>query len=79
MAQLSPASLVSLRLQGGVMSDDEVKLFRSHPFCEAAVALRRWDDAAKQPQLVTPPIEHYARHLDRVAKSDFEGGFECLA
>ncbi len=79
MEQLSPASQVSLRLQGGIMSDDEVTLFRSHPFCEAAVALRRWDDFAKQPQLVTPPIEHYARHLDRVAKSDFEEGFECLA
>ena len=78
IAQLSPASIVSLRLQGGVMSDDEVRLFRSHPFCEAAVALRRWDDFAKQPQLVTPPIEHFATHLDRVAKSDFEGDFECL-
>ena len=78
IAQLSPASIVSLRLQGGVMSDDEVRLFRSHPFCEEAVALRRWDDFAKQPQLVTPPIEHFATHLDRVAKSDFEGDFECL-
>jgi hypothetical protein len=79
MAQLSPASVVSLRLQGGIMTVDEVALFRSNPFCEAAVALRRWDDAAKQPQLVTPQIEHYARHLDCVAKSDFEEGFECLA
>jgi [1-hydroxy-2-(trimethylamino)ethyl]phosphonate dioxygenase len=79
LAQLSPASLVSLRLQGGVMSDEEITEFRANPFYEAAVALRRWDDFAKQPQLVTPPIEHYARHLDRVAKSDFEGDFECLS
>ena len=61
------------------MSDEEVTLFRLNPFCEAAIALRRWDDAAKQPQFVTPSIEHYARHLDRVANSDFEEGFECLA
>ncbi len=79
LEQLSPASLLSLRLQGGVMSDEEVTLFRSHPFCKAAVELRRWDDAAKQPQLETPPIEHYARHLDHVANSEFEEGFECLA
>ena len=79
LAQLSPASVLSLGLQGGLMTDEEVALFRSHPFCEAAVALRRWDDAAKQPQFVTPPIEHFARHLDRVAKSDFEEDFECLA
>ena len=79
LAQLSPASVLSLRLQGGLMSDEEVTLFRLNPFCEAAIALRRWDDAAKQPQFVTPSIEHYARHLDRVANSDFEEGFECLA
>ena len=61
------------------MTDEEVTSFRSNPFCDAAVALRRWDDAAKEPQFVTPPIEHYATHLDHVAKSDFEEGFECLA
>ena len=47
--QLSPASVHSLERQGGPMSPAEVEAFGSHPRAEAAVALRRWDEAAKKP------------------------------
>ena len=60
---LSEPSVVSLRLQGGPMSVEEVAEFRRHPQCEAAVQLRRWDDIAKAPDAVTPPLSHYARYL----------------
>lgn len=63
--QLSPPSILSLKLQGGPMSEAEVQAFRENPHCDAAVALRRWDDAAKVPELVTPPLEHYAVYLDQ--------------
>jgi phosphonate degradation associated HDIG domain protein len=64
--QLSPPSVLSLALQGGDMSLDETQAFRGKPHFEASVALRRWDDAAKVPDLATPTLEHFATYLDRV-------------
>jgi OPA family glycerol-3-phosphate transporter-like MFS transporter len=64
---LSEASRLSLRLQGGPMTPEEVERFRQGPHAEAAVALRRWDDAAKVPGLATPDLEHFRPHLERAA------------
>ncbi|MFO1253883.1 MAG: phosphohydrolase [Inhella sp.] len=72
-AGLSPASQHSLQLQGGPMNDEEQADFISRPHAEAALALRRWDDAAKNPGQQTPPLAYYlallrelrpATHLD---------------
>jgi phosphonate degradation associated HDIG domain protein len=60
---LSAASVHSLELQGGAFNTAEVTAFRSHPFCEKAVRVRLWDDAAKLPGCETPPIEHYRATL----------------
>jgi phosphonate degradation associated HDIG domain protein len=62
-ALLSPDSVLSLRLQGGPMSLPEVAAFRAEPHAEAAVLLRRCDDAAKVKDLQTPGIEHFAPYL----------------
>jgi phosphonate degradation associated HDIG domain protein len=72
--QLSSPSALSLKLQGGPMSDDEVREFQSQPFCEAACRLRRWDDAAKVPDLVTPPLEHFAQYLDQANQPERASG-----
>lgn len=48
------------------MSEVERQEFAAHPYCEAAVALRRWDDAAKDPNLQTPSLEHFATYIDRL-------------
>lgn len=53
-AGLSPASQRSLALQGGIFSADEADAFMSQPYAADAVALRRWDDNAKN-ALATPP------------------------
>jgi phosphonate degradation associated HDIG domain protein len=58
-ATLSPASVHSLDLQGGAMVDDEVRLFEALPHAIEAVALRRWDDQAKQAGRKTPPLGYY--------------------
>jgi phosphonate degradation associated HDIG domain protein len=63
---LSPASLLSLELQGGPMSPDEIAEFEASPHCEAACRLRRWDDAGKAPDADTPPLEHYRAALEAV-------------
>jgi len=60
---LSPASRTSLQLQGGPMTAEEVRRFEGKPHFHAAIALRRWDDAAKVPGLAVPDLEHYRRVL----------------
>ncbi|MFE6176987.1 HD domain-containing protein [Streptomyces sp. NPDC056464] len=49
-ALLSPVSIASLKVQGGPMDEGEVTRFAAHPLAGEAVALRRWDDAAKDPE-----------------------------
>ncbi|MEM0927455.1 MAG: HD domain-containing protein, partial [Planctomycetota bacterium] len=46
-SKLSAASVNSLRIQGGPMSDDEVEAFRQNPHFETVAMIRRWDDEAK--------------------------------
>lgn len=74
LAQLSPASQLSFRLQGGMMSRQEASEFESSPYYRDAIQLRYWDDEAKTPDLETPDIEHYRAAIEAVArKSEPEG------
>jgi len=63
-SQLSQPSVVSLELQGGPMSDEEVKTFETNPHYREAVSLRRWDDEAKVVGEQTLPLEAFCGHLD---------------
>ncbi len=63
--KLSPDSVLSLSLQGGPMSEAEVAAFRALPQAEAAVRLRRFDEAAKVKDLPTPPPDHFRGYLER--------------
>lgn len=63
---LSEPSRISLALQGGPMSPDEVEAFRASPHSAAAVLLRRCDDSAKVPDLVVAEIEQHIPSLERV-------------
>jgi phosphonate degradation associated HDIG domain protein len=65
-ATLSPASAHSLALQGGRMSAGEARRFASLQYAPQAVALRRWDDLAKQRGRQTPPLAHYLALLEEV-------------
>ncbi|HCS53996.1 phosphonate degradation HD-domain oxygenase [Rubinisphaera sp.] len=56
---LSEPSIVSLNLQGGAMSSEEVRAFDENPHREAAVRLRRWDDEAKVANLTTPLLSYF--------------------
>lgn len=47
LEKLSPDSVRSLTLQGGPLSFEECQNFLSKPFAMDAIALRRWDDQAK--------------------------------
>lgn len=65
-ATLSPASQRSLVLQGGPFDQAGADAFMAKPFASDAVALRRWDDLAKDPAAITPGWEHYQEVLERV-------------
>ena len=66
-AELSPASKHSLELQGGRYDDAQVRTFEDLTFYAEAVRLRRYDDLAKVPGQVTPPLAHYAALMGQVA------------
>ena len=56
---LSEASKVSLKLQGGVMSDVETEKFNSLKFHYEAILLRKYDDEGKIPNIKMKKIEEY--------------------
>lgn len=66
---LSPASIASLRVQGGPMSDEEASRFRRMPHFSAAVALRRWDDEAKVHGLAVTSFAAFVPTMQRLAAS----------
>ena len=66
---LSSASVHTLNLQGGPMSDDEVRAFAKRKNLDAILQVRRWDDAGKVPGQKTPDFDHYAPLLRRVVKA----------
>jgi [1-hydroxy-2-(trimethylamino)ethyl]phosphonate dioxygenase len=66
--QLSPASLESLKLQGGPMSPREATEFESDEFASDALRLRRWDDLAKIQGKSVPPLAHYRMVLQSVLR-----------
>ena len=57
--RLSEASLYTLRVQGGPMSPAQAAQFAALPGAADAVAVRRWDEEAKDPDAPTPPFEHF--------------------
>lgn len=63
---LSDASVQSLAWQGGPLDPDEIRAFEDNPHIEAILRVRRYDDAAKVPGVVTPPIPHYLDIARRV-------------
>lgn len=66
MDELSPASILSLELQGGPYSPEEIAAFDESPHAEDAVRLRRWDDIGKIAGLETLDLEHYRAVLESV-------------
>lgn len=71
---LSADSLRSLELQGGPMDAAEAQHFLQGPHADAAVRLRRWDDAAKSPGLDTPPLAHFEAIARRCAQPRLDDG-----
>ena len=67
-ARLSPASVFTLSVQGGPMTPEEVRRFEAEPYHADAVALRRWDEQAKDPSAAGPGFDHFRALLERLAR-----------
>jgi gamma-butyrobetaine dioxygenase len=57
---LSAESVRTLALQGGPMAPEQVTAFEALPYARDAVAVRRWDDEAKDPAVSPPDFAHFA-------------------
>jgi gamma-butyrobetaine dioxygenase len=66
--RLSPASVITLQLQGGPMSAEEIGRFQAEPYHAAAVSVRRWDDLGKVAGLATPGLADYRDRLAAAAQ-----------
>jgi gamma-butyrobetaine dioxygenase len=56
---LSDESVRTLEHQGGPMTAAEAAAFEALPFAKTAVAVRRWDDEAKDPAITPPGFSHF--------------------
>jgi len=65
--RLSDRSRETLRLQGGLLDPIQRAKLEADPHLEAALTLRRADDAAKVPGIRTPGLEHWRPVLRAVA------------
>ncbi|MBB5874116.1 gamma-butyrobetaine dioxygenase [Allocatelliglobosispora scoriae] len=67
-AELSEASVFTLAVQGGPMTAAEVAAFEAEPYARAAVAVRRWDDEAKDPEADTAGFDEFRPLLQRLLR-----------
>jgi predicted HD phosphohydrolase len=57
--RLSPASVATLRLQGGPMTPEEAAEYGQNPELRDALRLRSWDEMAKDAAWTGPGVEEY--------------------
>ena len=67
--RLSPESVRTLALQGGPMTPAQAAAFEALPCAPDAVAVRRWDDQAKDPAVTPPEFSHFVPLLEALAQA----------
>jgi phosphonate degradation associated HDIG domain protein len=67
LSQLSPASVITLKLQGGLLSAAEIASFEAEPGYREAVVVRRSDDRGKVAGFTTRRLEEYRELLGSLA------------
>ena len=67
--KLSAASVHSLNLQGGPMSETEIKEFERNPNLKKILTVRLYDDAGKVPDMDTPSFWHFAPLVQKMVDS----------
>ncbi len=70
LAQLSEASLETLKWQGGPMSEEEASHFEKDPDFDIILQLRKWDEAAKVPSIPLPDLAYFELLMAAVMKTN---------
>ncbi|MDG1431772.1 MAG: HD domain-containing protein [Paracoccaceae bacterium] len=65
-ARLSTASVHTLELQGGPMSENEVIAFETNPNLKKIIQVRYLDEAGKIADMTTPNYAHFAPIVQRI-------------
>ena len=68
LSGLSAASVTSLKVQGGPLSEEEAAHFIAQPHAADAVRLRRWDDLGKTPNKSTPGLDHFLGYAETIVQ-----------
>jgi phosphonate degradation associated HDIG domain protein len=68
-ARLSDESVRSLAVQGGPFTPRQAEAFLTRPYAVEAVRLRRWDELAKDPEMVTPSLADFRPVLERAMQA----------
>jgi [1-hydroxy-2-(trimethylamino)ethyl]phosphonate dioxygenase len=69
LQSLSESSLLSLKLQGGPMTDVELREFESNPWFDSCIRVRRYDDLGKVPGMITASLSSYRELIERLQKT----------
>jgi phosphonate degradation associated HDIG domain protein len=71
-SKLSPASVVTLKLQGGPMMAFEIAQFETERYYKEAVQVRQWDDQGKIAGLVTSSIADYGALIEELTNDKIQ-------
>jgi len=71
--RLSDASVHSLNLQGGPMSDEEVVVFEKNANLREIIKVRHYDDAGKRADMTTRDYSFYAPMIQRIVDVHCKG------
>jgi [1-hydroxy-2-(trimethylamino)ethyl]phosphonate dioxygenase len=74
--RLSEASKLTLKAQGGLLSDDECLRFEEHPGFPDALSLRTWDDEGKIVGLEVGTLDDYVGIVNSLAAAWSRGRHE---
>ena len=66
---VSPASMLSLKVQGGPFNEDEVREFEANPYFKRAIQLRLYDEAGKVPDMAVPDFDYFRPFLEQALKN----------
>ena len=61
---LSEASKISLKLQGGILNNDESKEFKKKKYFKNSILVRKFDEAAKKTNIKMKSIDNYKSLLE---------------
>jgi len=71
--KLSQASLKTLELQGGIMSENDAKLFENEEFFKDSITIRKYDELSKDITKLKKPLFELFDHYINLTRTVLDG------